>query len=308
MLPSYRRFVLATLSYSAVFQYPLLIAQIWRYFIWQGNNKAKFKLFLETIEYLFKTGKIYRYKNYLTLKKNYSWVRNRIRQEKIARKKTVLAQKTAKLLSLLPSIELIGLSGKLAMGIAQKNDDIDLLIITKTQTIWLTRLTSLIILFLMGRKRNPSSQHTADKVCLNMWMDRAHLQIPQNEQDLFSAHEIAQMKLLFQRNNCYDDFISSNLWIKNFLPNAAPIATKTLSSVKNLSKRNHRLLSTFESLAGAFQLKYMKNKMTSEVVSPGYLRFHPNDARSWILPEFNKLVTKVIKSKNQKIKGSTKHL
>ncbi len=48
------------------------------------------------------------------------------------------------------------------------------------------------------------------------------------------------------------------------------------------------ILAKLEALACWVQLKYMAKKRTTEVVEKGRLRFHPQDARTWVLPEYQK--------------------
>lgn len=48
------------------------------------------------------------------------------------------------------------------------------------------------------------------------------------------------------------------------------------------------LFAQLEALARWVQLKYMAKKRTTEVVEEGRLRFHPQDAREWVLPEYQK--------------------
>ncbi len=47
-----------------------------------------------------------------------------------------------------------------------------------------------------------------------------------------------------------------------------------------------RILTQLEALARRVQLKYMKPRRTSEVVENGRIRFHPQDAREWVLKEY----------------------
>ena len=48
-----------------------------------------------------------------------------------------------------------------------------------------------------------------------------------------------------------------------------------------------------EALARRAQLKYMAPRRTTEVVEPGRIRFHPNDARKWVLKEYEEWLNKL---------------
>lgn len=53
------------------------------------------------------------------------------------------------------------------------------------------------------------------------------------------------------------------------------------------------LFAKLEALARWAQLKYMAPRRTTEVVEPGRIRFHPQDAREWVLKEYQKRLDKL---------------
>ena len=53
------------------------------------------------------------------------------------------------------------------------------------------------------------------------------------------------------------------------------------------------IFAQLETLACWAQLRYMIKKRTTEVVEKGRLCFHPQDARSWVLPEYQKRLKKL---------------
>ena len=54
-----------------------------------------------------------------------------------------------------------------------------------------------------------------------------------------------------------------------------------------------KIFSQLENLVRNFQLKYMSSKKTIEVVEPGRIQFHPQDARSWVLKAYQKRLEKL---------------
>lgn len=54
-----------------------------------------------------------------------------------------------------------------------------------------------------------------------------------------------------------------------------------------------KIFSKLEALARWAQLKYMASRRTVEVVEPGRIRFHPQDARDWVLKEYQKRLNKL---------------
>jgi hypothetical protein len=52
-------------------------------------------------------------------------------------------------------------------------------------------------------------------------------------------------------------------------------------------------LTKLEALARWAQLKYMSPRRTTEVIEPGRIRFHPQDARQWVLKAYQKRLKKL---------------
>ncbi|MBU3957100.1 hypothetical protein KKI19_02405 [Patescibacteria group bacterium] len=53
------------------------------------------------------------------------------------------------------------------------------------------------------------------------------------------------------------------------------------------------IFAKLEALARWTQLKYMAPRRTTEIVEPGRIRFHPQDAREWVLKEYQKRLKKL---------------
>lgn len=54
-----------------------------------------------------------------------------------------------------------------------------------------------------------------------------------------------------------------------------------------------KIFAQLEALARWGQLKYMQSRRTVEVVEPGRIRFHPQDARQWILKKYQSRLKKL---------------
>jgi hypothetical protein len=120
-----------------------------------------------------------------------------------------------------------------------------------------------------------------------MFLDENHLRIKKNEQDIFLAYEIIQMKPLFDRDETYLRFINKNLWIKKILPNAfSDNYYKKMKTVKN--NRKCLLLLLLERILKKFQLYYMRNKRTTEVIKEGVIKFHKINHRKTIIEKFHR--------------------
>lgn len=213
--------VLKTLAYADIFAYPLTLKEIQLFLIASPENTFS----LKEIEKEVNKPEIH---SFIDSQKNYFFLKNReeivsFRQKSLySYKKLDLAEKTADWLKLIPFIKMVGITGNLAMENAGKNDDIDLLIVAGGQRLWLTRLLTIFLTELITKRRRPGDKEVKDKICLNMFLDEEHLALPKNEQNLFTAHEVCQLKILWQKDNIYQKFLKENQWCKNFLPNWKP--------------------------------------------------------------------------------------
>ena len=276
--------VLATLFYSDIFDYPLTLPEIHSNLIFKKTKKSQVK---KALVKLFKKRKIFKYRNLYQLKKPENLARLRILRGKIAQNKFKKANFAAKILSFIPTVKLIGVSGALATKNAIKNDDIDFFIITSKGTLFTTRFFSTILLDFLNLRRRPNGLKISDKICLNMFLSEDNLKITPH--DLYLAHEVLQMKPIFERDNTYQRFLKANSWVFKLLPNWEVNARRQTTNAKRSRPESLvvKLLALgVENALKRFQLKYMEKRRTTEVISDTKLFFHPEDVHKRVLKEF----------------------
>ena len=213
----------------------------------------------------------------------------RVLRSRISTKKLEIARKASDVLSLIPSIKMVAVTGSLAMGNAGDESDIDLMVIVKKGTLWTTRVVAYLFIWLSGiQTRRPSDKNQIDKLCLNLWMDEADLVWKRQDRNLYTAHEMAQILPLVNRNKAYEKFLYKNKWILKFWPNAVKI--RRMQHVVGSMRKRSILHSTFyipqsivEKLAFWLQYNHMKLKITREVVTPTRAIFHPQDRGKVVL-------------------------
>lgn len=271
--------ILKTLIYSGNFDYPLNFEEICRWLI--AERAADKAVARGVLKKLVAGKKIESKSGYYFLPGQQKTINLRLQREKFSREKLLVAEKTAEKLRAVPFIKLIGVTGALSMNNADKNDDIDLMIIAAKDTLWLARL--LIVLFspILGiKRRKPKDRSVKDKICFNLFLDEADLEI--KEKNLFTAHEICQIKPLYNKDHAYERFLAANDWIKNYLPNATPTASWRPSAASVC------LLSLLNRITFYLQYFYMKSKITNEKISLHQAFFHPKDLSSQILKGLDK--------------------
>lgn len=272
-----RQSIIQTVLYFDIFDYPITAAQIWKYLATAGKIKRRdFEKVLSLIN-----SPVVEKEGWYFLSGRENLIRKRLLREKESRKKLVLIYKAISVLSFIPTVLFIGVSGGVSMHNADKKDDIDIFLITKGNTIWQTRLFSVLILTILRRYRKRSDRQFTNKICLNMLIDERGLIFPKDRQDLYTAHEIIQMKPIFNRNKTYEKFTLSNSWVKEFLPNAV-----IKKSLKIRRKKNNIVTDVIEFLARSFQFWYIKRHVSRETIKNEMLAFHPEDKKGKILKAY----------------------
>lgn len=283
------RAILKTLIYSDIFDFPLSKNELWKFLISKKVSRENFQDVLKNLQ-----KKISLRDGFYCLYGREQAIKTRIKRKKESQKKIVTAKKIIEKLSRIPTIKFVGISGALSLENSEREDDIDLFVIVSKDTIWLTRLAMIILLLITGRYRRRNERQVSDKICLNMIIDESALSFPRQRQDLYTAHEIAQLMPVFERGDMYNKFIDINKWVDKFLPNALERGTKQNQMQNNAEvgfrvfQRIVQRFSALEWLARALQLWIIKQHKTTETISDHFLAFHPLDYKKKVLSEYKK--------------------
>ncbi len=280
--------IIKTLAYADIFDYPLRPYEIHKWLILQKATTYQIE---KGIIRLLKKGKIQVKKDYLYLTGRQIVVKKRIERQKQSSKYNFRAQIVAFVLRIVPWIKLVGISGSLAVENAEKKSDIDLVIITSKERMWLTRLLTVWLTDFLGvrRRRNDPENEVGGKACINLFLEEDNLE--QAYKDLYTAHEVLQMKVLWERDNIYEKFLDKNSWAFTYLPNwatskASNSNLKVRGSKRDLKKQSF-FLDVLEKIMEWVQRQYMKKPSGVERISEGELFFHPDDCRIKILQEYH---------------------
>ena len=192
--------------------------------------------------------------------------------------KIIKAKKLASLVkNKFKDVLFLGISGSVACAHPKKNDDIDLLIITKADTLWKNRF--LLRWWIYKNKiphRKFNKTESTDQFCFNLWLDEAYLEIPKNKQNLKNAIDLLLLKPLINKQNTYDKFILSNSWAKQFV---ATGYSKKISDVRyqmsDITKTKKNILSQISNCLYFWpQYWYMKPKISKEKIGLHQAFFH----------------------------------
>ena len=296
--------IVTTLLYHDIFDYPLKKEEIYRFLCLKTDSEIQ--SYLDALE---KRKKIFQRKGFYFLPKRDKIILFRKKRGVYSSQKMKIAKTVAGYLGLIPWIKMIAVTGGLAMNNAKKDDDIDFLIATETNRLWLTRILAILILEILRKRRRPKQKEIKDKICLNLFLDDKALNFSEKERNLFIAHEICQLRPILDYQQTYEKFLALNQWTTDFLPNTTikPPVSKTIKNklprvnspwysnrFKNKKKpKPWKIFDFIERVTYQLQLGYMSSKRTGEKVSPHFAFFHPNNQRNLILGEYKKRIAKL---------------
>lgn len=273
-----KRAILKTLIYADIFDYPLKVNEIHKWLI--GRKAA-----LRQVEKALKVSR-----EYYFLPKREGLVAKRKLYEKNSVSYMLKAKIIAQILRVIPWVKLVGVSGGLALSNASKKDDIDFFIITAKKRLWLSRffILGLLSFLRQRRKKGDRGVKIAGKVCVNILLEEDKLE--QKNKDIYVAHEVLQMRPLWERDGIYAKYLQSNKWAFKFLPNwIGGVNKKAKASV---SARNS-FIDKIENLAKWLQLTIIQKPTGAERIEDGSLYFHPNDCRKEVLKKYAQKLNKL---------------
>lgn len=309
--------ILKTLIYADIFDYPLKITEIHKWLIsptslklrW-ANKQITLRQVEKTLKILVKSKKCQAQNGYYFLPRKAGLVSKRLRRQVQSEKYLQKAKILTQILKIIPWVKLVGISGGLAVENVSKKDDIDLFIITSKNRLWISRLLILGLLSVLGqrRRRQDQGKKIAGKLCINILLEEDQLE--QVNKDVFTAHEVLQMKPLWFRGNIYSKYLEDNNWVFKFLPNwlwsqyqKSNIKNKNDISKFKIVRTLYILICHFtfytlifnflEEYARKFQLWYMQQPTGLERIEDGALYFHPKDYRLDVLKKYQELIQKL---------------
>jgi hypothetical protein len=192
-------------------------------------------------------------------------------------KKINLAKTYVKSIGKNKNILFIGITGSVAAGNPMNDDDIDLLIITKKNKLWISRIQTKIILM---REKIPHRRYglkeKGNQLCLNLWLDESDLKLPKAKQNLKNAMDLILMKSIINQNKTYQKLIKTNNWAKKYVATGY----SKLDDRSSMVDRRKKTRDIFDWIVNCFLFKfqywYMRPKLRKEIINLKQAFFHPN--------------------------------
>lgn len=278
------RAVKRTLCYSAIFNYPRSCFQLYTFLITKKDFEEKF--FLKSLRRLVKKKHIKARggKYYLPYIRPLSWnLRNKYSQELL--KESSLG---VNMLKTIPWIKMLSVTGAVAANNAEKDDDVDIFIITQKNRMWLSRFFVYLILKIINKYSQGEKEKR--KFCCNLFVDETNIKWDKNKQNIYVAHEILSMHPLINRDEMYFRFVDANSWTLKFFKNYH-VEIPTKFSKKDVSQS--KFIDAVENFFRKVQLAYMKNKKTTEITKKDFIHFNKFDHSKEILNTYKENLGKI---------------
>lgn len=199
--------IITTLKYFNLFKHPLNIDEVYEFLAIKTDREQ----LQHVLNDLVKAKRIHLIDGFYMPEYKPAYVSRRCEGAVRAQKLIKKAQRAASIISKFPFVKCVCLSGSLSKGYANERSDIDFFIITNANRLWICRSMLHMykkLTFLWG------GQHS---YCMNYFIDESKLCI--EEQNRFTATEIATMMPVYNLNAYSDLVLANNNWLVNTFPN-----------------------------------------------------------------------------------------
>lgn len=218
-------------------------------------------------------------------------------------RKLMIARRACSILRWVPFVDAVFAVNTVAMGNADDDSDIDVLVVIRDKRLWLTRLIVTAVLSLAGLRRH--GKKIRDRVCLSFYLtpkafDLSAIAI--SPPDIYLAYWLRTLIPLFDPDNFFDRLQAANPWAASLVP--PKISFHAAPRIRTDRARASRIWRNFwertwggqygdmlEKQAKSIQERRMKPRELAVVVNDTMMKFHENDRREYFRDEWKKRLT-----------------
>jgi predicted nucleotidyltransferase len=278
--------LLAAFAYADLFDFPLSLEELARYQVGTRMSSEQIARYLET-DPLLREGTSHS-DGYYTLRGRESNFQARKQRRPASERLWPRARAYGRWLSRLPYVRMVAVTGSLAVDNVALRPDIDLMVVAEPGRVWICRrmlVAAVRLARLLGDEICPNYVISADRLLLD-------------QQDFFTAHELAQMVPLHGAD-VYRDMLLANDWALDYLPAgfalvAANQTQRPYTAIEKLLKRPR--FNAWE----AWEMKRLRAKLSpalglaAEVVcSPDQCKGHTSLHRQTTLARYKARLTEL---------------
>jgi hypothetical protein len=308
--------VLSALSFFEIFNYPLTRSEIFNYLFFGDSNfdwkrteeetdglqikspidaECSRAYFNEILANLVTKGIIINDDGLYHLKEYSSGqaLLARLQYEAIFQAKLKRARSATFFISFFPGVRAVAVVNSVGFKMPSEEADLDFLIITNKQSLYISRLLVTCFLKIFGLR--PTKHQQKNKICTSFWISEDALnleKIAYSANDIYLYYWMLNVYPLYDQKNYWERWQSANFWLRNRLPNfnfRDNIKKVNLGIVSKAWKGLGELFfnhSFFNVLAKKLQFRFfskeikdLMNRDTRVIVNDEMLKFHTVDNR-----------------------------
>ena len=286
--------IIRTLAFFDLFSQPLTVQEVYRFLYCppSGVVLADVVRELEHASYVTKLDGVY------ALKNGRATMRSRGEHQRQYIQKMKRAKRATSLISLVPFVRAVFVCNTVGFGVPTEQSDIDIVVITKDKTVFLTRFLVTMLLSITGFRRH--GRQVKNKVCLSFYLTESSLSLQSLaiERDIYLQYWIVLLIPIYDPQQIHARMLVDNAWVNETLPFACTpyIAASHIRVSDTVCGRLVRSICSFQCLlslwrvgemvAKRLQLWWMREKLarsrqiqTAVIVSDSMLKFHEEDRR-----------------------------
>lgn len=299
-MSSIKNSILSTLAFYNLFEFPLTNMEIFDN-LW--GVKCDLNDCLKTIDVLREENKIDFADGFYCLAGRGELFNIRKKRYLFSYHKWRMVEKYRWVFRLVPFIKLVGVSNTLGFSNAKENGDIDLLVITKKNRLFTTRVILTGWMFLLGKWRH--GKNVANRFCLSFYVTENYINFRKlliDENDIYLMYWLKWLRPIYGTDmKAAENFWRKNKWVEKFIPN-----TKMINPLLNTDKPNwwgklgEIILSSWlgdlvEMFLEKSQLIKIKKKtpidnIDGAMASKNILKFHPEGKRGEYAKKWREMV------------------
>ena len=312
-------FILNTIIYFDLFDYPLTLNEIYTHLFTGGMVGSNYSL-TEIASELKTNPKLNKIiateRGFYFLQNRQKIIQTRLGRYVLAEKKWKIALWAGRIFKYLPFVKLIAVCNSLAYNNAKISSDIDFFIVTAKNRIWQTRLFLIFTIAVLGLR--PPKNKQPDKICLSFYLAEDDLDLTKIKiasEDIYLVFWLATLLPIYMRDEMYDQLIAANPWLNKYLPNWQPVKPSLRRRIEDnkfskfVYQAREFILQSWlgdwlENLARQLQIKHMSQKKKDlavlgdkrVIISDTILKFHENDRRAEYQEKFEKKREELLKN------------
>jgi hypothetical protein len=209
----------------------------------------------------------------------------------IIEKKLNISKNLLEKIVISPFVKFVGVSGSVASEFVKEEDDIDLFIVVKNDTVWIYRFLLYVKNLSEDNIRAKGNSDVKDKLCINYLVEERGLEF---EPDIFNLNELIYLKPLYNNQYLYVIYLVND-WLKDRYLISDKFLSKDklkVGDLRDIKKRSYFLI-PLNFLAFILQLIFMivtkhnpDLKRLFNGFKEGKVEFYPKDFREEKLKNF----------------------